>query len=348
MMHYTVLCLNPARDIVLKLDGSLKPGDKNIARKTKECVSGKGVNVATFLSERISEKISETEILPEVDEDRDSVTLITFSNENEKEEIRKRIGENACLAAVPKKENMRCCYKIISDNGMTEINEKGNVVDESELKGFVTMLAEDVSTEKMQTVLMCGSIPQGVEKDVYFFFIKLLNECGKRSVLDTSGTALAMGVKARPTLIKPNISELYSLYLDENALEKDGRIMTEKEFSTGTAAVDFANRIMLKYGCRVLCTLGEKGSFYVNRNYVFFADCPQVNVENLAGAGDCYLTNFVFDGGMEDDDPDKVAGAMRSAGAHAAVDISKQIDRYEEFKKNINITFIKNKQEESR
>ncbi|MBO4356537.1 MAG: hypothetical protein J5850_06775, partial [Clostridia bacterium] len=102
--------------------------------------------------------------------------------------------------------------------------------------------------------------------------------------------------------------------------------------------VEFAKKIQWKYGCRVLCTLGEKGSFYVNKEYVFCADCPHVDVENLAGAGDCYLSGFVFDGGLDDVDPEKTVSAMRSAGANAAAYISGRED-IETFLKNITVNY---------
>lgn len=59
-------------------------------------------------------------------------------------------------------------------------------------------------------VTISGSSPQGLDKDIYRVLIDMVKKKGKKVILDTSGELLKEGIKACPTMIKPNSEEMES------------------------------------------------------------------------------------------------------------------------------------------
>src|SRR5690606_37489535 len=57
-------------------------------------------------------------------------------------------------------------------------------------------------------VVLCGSLPPGVDDGEYAAMTKLLQSSGRRVAVDTSGPALLHAVAAGPDLVKPNRVEL--------------------------------------------------------------------------------------------------------------------------------------------
>ncbi len=55
---------------------------------------------------------------------------------------------------------------------------------------------------------LAGSLPKGVEPGYCARLISLLKAKGKQVIFDCSGVALTEGIKAAPTLVKPNLEEL--------------------------------------------------------------------------------------------------------------------------------------------
>ena len=54
-------------------------------------------------------------------------------------------------------------------------------------------------------VILSGSVPPGTPATFYRDIIRLAQDEYRRAgILDTSGEALAQGIKARPFLVKPN------------------------------------------------------------------------------------------------------------------------------------------------
>ena len=51
---------------------------------------------------------------------------------------------------------------------------------------------------------MGGSLPPGVDADIYAQLIDRIQQAGAHAILDSSGEALLQGCKACPTLVKPN------------------------------------------------------------------------------------------------------------------------------------------------
>ncbi len=102
----------------------------------------------------------------------------------------------------------------------TEINERGPAVTERELELFVDKLLY-----LAQGAAMCvfsGSLPRGVDADLYARLVEELRRIGVTSVLDSEGEPLRLATRAGPDVVTPNELEAEELvgheFSDDDAL----------------------------------------------------------------------------------------------------------------------------------
>lgn len=115
---------------------------------------------------------------------------------------------------------------------------------------------------------------------LYAALIARLKTLGRLTVLDASGEALAQGLLAGPTLVKPNRAELEQLV---------GQSLV------GLDEVAQAARSLLEHDIRrVVVSLGEQGALFVEREQVLQALPPTVKVESTVGAGDAMVAALVL------------------------------------------------------
>jgi 1-phosphofructokinase family hexose kinase len=91
----------------------------------------------------------------------------------------------------------------------TEVNERGPEVSAQELDLF-----RDKLLYLAQGASMCvfaGSLPRGVEPDVYGELIREVHKLGVTTVLDTDAEPLRLGARAEPDIVSPNEIEAEEL-----------------------------------------------------------------------------------------------------------------------------------------
>jgi 1-phosphofructokinase/tagatose 6-phosphate kinase len=91
----------------------------------------------------------------------------------------------------------------------TEINERGPAVTERELELFHDKLL--YLAQGAQLCVFAGSLPRGVELDVYGGLVKQLHKLGVATVVDTDGEPLRHAVRAEPDVASPNAREAEEL-----------------------------------------------------------------------------------------------------------------------------------------
>lgn len=127
-------------------------------------------------------------------------------------------------------------------------------------------------------VVIGGTPPGSFPLDKFSELIRLANERAIPTVLDASGESLQAGVAARPTVIKPNLRELEDLA---------GQPVTSLEMVAGAA-----RKILQTHGCSVIATLGEQGALAVLPTGTYHIAPLEVEVVNVAGAGDAVLAGL--------------------------------------------------------
>ena len=101
----------------------------------------------------------------------------------------------------------RCCVNVLDGNETsTEFLEPGREVGAAEfarMRERLLSLAAEASV-----VTIDGSVPHGVSPDDYAGLVEGVRNMGTPCILDTSGVLLERGVKAHPTMVKPNTDEI--------------------------------------------------------------------------------------------------------------------------------------------
>jgi 1-phosphofructokinase/tagatose 6-phosphate kinase len=91
----------------------------------------------------------------------------------------------------------------------TEINERGPAVSAQELELFrdkLLYLAQGASI-----CVFAGSLPRGVDQDVYFSLIRDVRRLGVTTMIDSDGEPLRLSMRAEPDLVSPNELEAEEL-----------------------------------------------------------------------------------------------------------------------------------------
>jgi 1-phosphofructokinase/tagatose 6-phosphate kinase len=101
----------------------------------------------------------------------------------------------------------------------TEINERGPSVTPREVELFRDKLL--YLARGAAIVVFAGSLPRGVEPDLYAALIRDLERSGVTTVVDTDGEPLRLAVRAEPDLVSPNVLEAEELVGHEFATEEE-------------------------------------------------------------------------------------------------------------------------------
>ena len=162
----------------------------------------------------------------------------------------------------------------------TEINERGPEVRAEEIDRFIEKLL--YLAQGARLCVLAGSVPPGVDADIYARLIGELRRLGVSAVLDTDGEPMRLGLRAEPTAVAPNVREAEEAVghefndPDDFAMGLVGLL----EMGAGEAV------ITREPGCVAIVT--EEGG---RRRY-------EVEIEPLeqvssVGSGDCFLAGYV-------------------------------------------------------
>lgn len=188
-------------------------------------------------------------------------------------------GIGSCFTPVA--GETRVCVNILHEGNQTEFLECGPEVKPEELDAFMETFGELAG--QAECVTISGSLPRGVSTDCYARLVGIADAAGVPVLLDSSGAALdaALEAKARPTLIKPNLTEANGLLgtafaVDElpalkGAIEGDGRL----------AGIPW-----------VVVSLGAAGSVAFHEGDAWRVIMPRVEAKNPTGSGDATIAGF--------------------------------------------------------
>src|SRR6202034_4747153 len=101
----------------------------------------------------------------------------------------------------------------------TEINERGPSVSAREVELFANKLL--YLARGAAIVVFAGSLPRGVEPEIYASLIRELQRADVTTVIDTDGDPLRHAVRAEPQVVSPNVVEAEELVGHEFADEQE-------------------------------------------------------------------------------------------------------------------------------
>ena len=258
-MIYTVT-FNPSLDYIVSID-DFQLGKTN--RTTKELMlpGGKGLNVSTVLQNLGIEN-----------------TALGFTAGFVGEELKRLAKETGyhCDFIEVKNGTSRINVKLKDFDG-TEINGMGPVIDEEALKIFSEKMNH---VKEGDTLVLAGSIPASMPKNIYSEILKMCEGRGIRFVVDASGELLKNVLPYEPFLIKPNNHELGDLF---------GVTLKTKE-----EVVPYAKKLQAMGAGNVLVSMAGEGAVLIDeKGKVHQLDAPQGTLVNAVGAGDSMVAGFL-------------------------------------------------------
>lgn len=160
----------------------------------------------------------------------------------------------------------------------TDINEPGPQVTDQQLD---QMLDEFVDTvQPGDIVVLSGSLPRGAADDTYARWVRACKESGAQVFLDADGQKFALGLKAAPSLVKPNEIELGDLL---------GRKLQDDQ-----AVVEAARELVAQGVEHVMVSMGGAGAVYTDATQAFKASPVKVPVGSTVGAGDSVVAALAY------------------------------------------------------
>lgn len=179
----------------------------------------------------------------------------------------------------------------------TEINERGPEVTEDEVAVFLDRL--DYLARGARICVLAGSLPPGVDPELYARIIRELRQRDLVVVLDSDGEPMRTGLRAGPSMVVPNVLEAEELVGHEFSGQGDLAAGLAQLLELGAEEAV----ITLPEGC--VAALGPPGgrSFYS-------VTTPSLEPVASVGSGDAFLAGYIaarYDGAPA---PDCVAYAV--------------------------------------
>ncbi len=277
--------MNPAIDKTVEI-GYLQQGGLNRISKVEYDAGGKGINVSKTICELGGKSIA-----------------TGFLAGNAGRTIKNVLDEKGIQNDfVWIKGETRTNTKVFEENGMvTELNEPGAVPSADELKELIDKLEGYASKDTL--FVLAGSVPNGMDKDIYAEIIDTVHKKDAAVFLDADGELFRSGLKAMPDIIKPNRLELeeYARF-DYKASEQE--------------IANIARRLIDEGISTVAVSMGKCGAMLLKKDYEAKAPALSVKAHSTVGAGDAMVAalSYAYENSLDNDETSKL-GIATSAGA---------------------------------
>jgi 1-phosphofructokinase family hexose kinase len=254
--------LNPAFDLIYSVDNFVS-GSTLRDVSCHRYPAGKGINVAQVVH-TLGEEASVIGVMPE----RDRQQFVSYLE-------REGLQYHFC----PTSGDVRMNVTIIERNCGTasHINSPTGALPSQVQDEFLRFVGTHLSAGDAWCFI--GSIPPGFDDDLYAKMIRSCKEAGIDTFLDTRGKALRLGVRAKPSVLKPNIMELEDLY-DEQI--------------KGVHHMALKGKRLLDRGIPyVFISLGSDGMIALHDSDCLLCVPPQVETVDTVGCGDALMAGIL-------------------------------------------------------
>ena len=166
----TTVTLNVSVDKAYYIKGIVVPGTVARVQKCVNSAGGKGLNVSRI-----------------IDFCGEEVLATGFAGGFNGAYVEDMLKKDGIPSRFTKTQSeTRSCINILAeDESSTEYLEPGAPVSEEEIQQFLEDF--DRIVDESDIITISGSIPAGVQKDIYATLVKMIKNKGKKVILDTSG-----------------------------------------------------------------------------------------------------------------------------------------------------------------
>jgi len=168
-----------------------------------------------------------------------------------------------------------------TDGATTEINERGPALtgsEEAQVVDRILYLAKGA-----RICVLCGSLPRGVEVELYGRLIEELRKLGVTTVLDCEGEPLRIGTRAQPDLVTPNVTEAEELVGHEFGDDED------RVTGVGEIVAMGARDAIITYEAGCVALVGGDSA---ERHALRLSIEPREVISKI-GAGDAFVAGYV-------------------------------------------------------
>lgn len=303
--------VNPSFDKTVEIE-KFRYGEMNRIAESSKSIAGKGYHAAI-----VNKKLG-----------GDSFCL-GFSFKNSRIMTEKYfLTNNIANEFVEIPGDMRVNLKVFDRDTsiITEINDKGNKVEEIQLENLFSLIKKYLPVGDM--IVFSGSVQPGIPDTIYRDLILEAKIAGLKTVLDSEGPLLVNGIESAPYFIKPNAYEIEKSF---------GKIITNFQEAAEMC------RFFTDKGIKIVCiSMGSRGAVISNGKECFSAESPDIEVMSTVGAGDAMvgaLCNSILK-------KDKLDDMLRSGiAASAATSMLRgnemcSVELYEELLKKVSVVKI--------
>ncbi len=255
--------MNPAIDKTLELE-KLAQGEVNRIRHVEIDVGGKGINVSKTIHQLGGKSIA--------------TGFIAGNNGKMIQNVLEGMRISTDFVEVPGETRTNTKVQE-TKGGVTELNEPGPKIGTESIENLLEKISDYVTEDSL--VVLAGSVPFGVDKDIYKKITELVHDKGGKVFMDADGELFVRGLEAVPDMIKPNREELQKYMGAEHALE-------EKEIKT------FAEKMLQKGISQIAVSMGGDGALFFGKDYQVKCPAVDVTVQSTVGAGDAMVAAMAY------------------------------------------------------
>ena len=259
-MIYTVT-LNPSVDMLVRLD-NLEFGSVTRMKKDKRIPGGKGINVSRVLRQLGIPSVATGFI--------GGFTGKFITDWLKKEDIQ--------LGFIDIMDETRINIKLLttSDNVSTSINGKGPNVSRVEVQEFLYYMSR---VREGDVVIISGSIPPSVDRDIYQRLVNICNANKAEFVIDTDLDLVYDSLRFKPLLIKPNLDDIEKMF---------GKKVTDYD-----DLIPYGQKLLDMGAKNAIISLGLDGSILFTGDSVYRVYGVEGECRDYLGARDSMIGGFI-------------------------------------------------------
>lgn len=264
MNSVLAVCLSPTFQRILVFKKFCE-NEVNRSKKTLELVSGKGINVSRVLNNL----------------GRPCMNLIQLGGCRVEEFLEMCRKEGLDVKYLPVDAGIRTCTTIVNEDGhtSTELVEEAFPVGGADSDKFFNLFRQELPGHS--AVVVSGTKAAGFSPDLYPSIVRECCRSGKMTVLDIKGGELISCLKEHPTIIKPNVGELFSTFFPAEVFPgADDPGMEE-------AVEEIIRKIWERYKTKSVITRGRFSTLvFDGKDFIKVENKMEHPVVNTIGCGD--------------------------------------------------------------
>jgi 1-phosphofructokinase family hexose kinase len=257
------LTVNPALDRIVTVD-RLVFEDRAYIQSTTEAAGGRGINASRVLMSFGAAN-----------------TAITTSGKEVGRKFEEQLQQDSFNKHIVRiRSNIRINLTISDRQGLSvKLNELGPTLTAQEQTRVIK--AVETTLPDSSWLMLCGSLPPGVDEHLYTKLIQLAEKHSVETLLDTDGDPLLYGLEAKPTIVKPNQSEAERLL--------------NTALITRSQIIDAVQRIKILGPKSAVLSLGSRGVIAATSSEgVLEVVPPPIEAVCPIGAGDAMSAAIVW------------------------------------------------------